>query len=212
MQAKIKFENNNVRGMSPIGIARFPRLTKPDPMYGGYKVGLLLDPQDPKTQELSKKVTAVFESCLKQCAAALGKSPDKIKKVDLPFKPDTDKDGNETGKIRFTFKGNETIKQPGGLPDKKVCPTLYGPDAKPWDSSKDIGGGSLVRVRFTISAFYNPAVGFGVKMYLDEAQVVKLVNADRGFEAIPTDEAGDDGFSEAAGSDAAGGGASGTDF
>jgi hypothetical protein len=177
---------------SPLGEALYPRLTEPDDKFdpdGLYSVRLRLPEDAESTQklvafledkaqegyELAKdKVT---EGLKKKTPKAVENAISKIKMADLPFKPEEDDEGNETGFILFNFKmkASGVSKKTGKSWTRR--PALFDSQGSPIDpDSVDIWSGTKLYVAFTAQPFYFAAVGAGVSTKLEAAQIIDLVN------------------------------------
>jgi hypothetical protein len=193
------------------GTAVYPWLTgKPDTKYkdeGVYKTGLRLKRDDPKCVELMGLIDEGMKTALKEAKekAENAKERNKVKSCeDKPYSIETDDDDNETGFVVFNFKmkasginkkTNEAWTRKPALFDK--AGSVLPPETK-------VGGGSTIRVSFTLGTFFTIKLGAGVTLRLEGVQVLTLVewSADAskfGFENeseededTETAEAGDD--------------------
>ena len=115
----------------------------------------------------------------------------------LSIKPETDKEGNETGTgnvlVKFSMKHTFTSKKSGE--SFTMRPTLQDSAGKTVSPMKcRVGGGSTVRVAFTFNPFYTAGLGAGLSLRLVGVQIIKLVEPSGGytFEGVETDD--NDGF------------------
>jgi hypothetical protein len=175
--------------ISPAGIAKYPRLTKPDTKFkadGEYKVTLVLPGAE--AQGLIEQIdNAMAESLVK----ARKENPTKAKTIkaatDKPYKAETDDEGNETGNYTFNFKmaAKVTSKKNGNTWEQK--PAVFDAKLRPLPASVNVGGGTTLKVKFEMYQFYTALVGAGVSLRLLAVQILDLVeysrNGAEGFEA-----------------------------
>jgi hypothetical protein len=157
---------------SPRGVARYPHLNAPDTKFnkaGVYRVDLLLKGADAETL-IEKFNTAYGEAVAKAAAENKGK---KIKKADVPYSAVTDDEGNETGETKFSFKMTASGVRKDGTPWQRR-PTIFDAKGQPVKDAK-IGGGSEIKVAYSLMPFYTAAVGAGISLRLEAVQVLKLV-------------------------------------
>jgi hypothetical protein len=155
---------------TPIGVARFPKITKPDTTgdYADnkYKTDVVFSDEDLKTVKAN-----IVEFAKKNFTA------DELKKIDLPIKEHKDK---ETGEVT-TFVRFKSARKPIIVDAKR----------KPIPEGVDIGGGSRIRVGGTLNA-YKKGGNKGVNIYLNGVQVIELFS---GFNPNDFDEYdGDDAY------------------
>lgn len=155
------------------GVAKFCYLNKPNETFkveGEYSVDFVQSPAEAKP--LITLIDAAMQDSLEQAK----KDNPKLKKIqvaDPPYKNDTDKDGNETGLIKFKFKA----KASGTKKDKTTWtfrPRIFDAKGVPMPSTVSIWGGSVVRISFQIAPFYTAKVGAGVSLRLQAVKVLEL--------------------------------------
>jgi hypothetical protein len=164
---------------TPIGVARYPKISKPDTTgdYADnkYKTDLVLSPSD------MKEVKKTINEFAKQ-------EYGDLKGIKLPFGEAKDK---ETGEVTEFVRFKSARK-----------PIIIDAKRNKVPDDVDIFGGSKIRVGGTLNA-YKKAGNKGVNIYLNAVQVIELVtgfNMDAfeevadGFE-VDTDD-GDDAKSE----------------
>lgn len=139
---------------TPLGIAKWPWLTKADTKFdaaGVYKTDLLLSSSD--TKSIASQLKAFYE---KHFPNTKGK---------MPYKKEVDDTGKETGDYIFKFK-------------TKNKPAVFDASGKPM---KDVNvfGGSKIKVSGTASP-YSAAGNKGITLYLNAVQVIDLVTGDTG--------------------------------
>ena len=150
---------------SPVGIAKFPHLNKPDTKFdkdGIYVVSLVLGKE--AAEPLIKKMSRVL-SQFKQTQKG------RVREVDLPVKDVYNAEDQPTGEVEIKFKlkalggkGADTWEQRPLLVDSKRQPT----DA-------NVGGGSKIKVGAEIVPYFSPAIGCGVTLRLKAVQIIELV-------------------------------------
>ena len=204
----------NERMTSPVGVALYPRLTRPDTKFkeeGEYKVDLLLPAKEAKP--LMKQLEAMAEAAHKEAieSAKNPRAAAKIKKyqLQLPFEEHINEDGEETGEIKFRFKQKAEIKGKDGV--IKMRPMIFDAKLKPITEDIGIGSGTKMRVSFEPSPYVvSGQECVGVTLRLKAVQIIELVEytgggsgesygfeAEDGFAAEDTDY-GDDTDNEAA--------------
>jgi hypothetical protein len=169
-------DNKAVSGVTPIGIAVYPKLNVPDTKFndkGVYSTKLRLTEEDaaPLIEMIDAMIEAAFDEALNNASTPLAKK--KIKKADPPYHAEEDDQGNATGYILFNFKKVASGVTKDGREWKFVCP-VYDAKLKPVDLTKvNIGGGSLIKVAFMATPFDVPATGVGVTLRLEAVQVLE---------------------------------------
>lgn len=190
--------------ISPKGVAIYPYLSKPDTKFkeeGEYRVKLRVPAAD--AAKLVKQIDAEMENARKQekLLEAKKKNPKAKIPENTPYKDAVDDEGEETGEIEFTFAASASgVSKKTGKPWERTI-ALWDAKRKPFKG--DIWGGSVLKVAFTVGTYFiNAKVGYGVKLYLESAQVLELVQGgnrsadsygfseEDGYES--TDEASDD--------------------
>lgn len=186
MQEQPRHMAEKVKLNTPVGIAKYPKVSEPDkPAYGGdYKCPIILDPGAKGVKELRAEVNRVLRE-----AYAPGKLIDpKTKKmrdnVRTPFKEVKQDDGSVVLEFMTRSKYQPAVFDSKGKPVNAV-------DVK-------IGGGSKVRLGVTLQAFGADAPNPGVRAYLDSVTIATLkVYEGRAASAPPIDPEdldGDSGF------------------
>ncbi len=182
---------------SPIGKAVYPKLITPDTKFkaeGEYSTKLEYSLTDPKvakgTQDLIEMIDREMEKSLEIMAQDLKDNPRKDKKgkfieaflcEDAPYIVNEDE-----GKSTFSFKMKASYKdkKTGAVVNKR--PNLYDANGSPITNFQklNIGGGSLLVVNFYIQHWFTDKLGAGVKLAMQDVQIVKLVefSRDPGFQ------------------------------
>lgn len=161
---------------SPKGIAVFPALIRPDTRYnpeGNYKTGLVVSEEE---------VEDLKEMCKEAFTDEFGKKK-KLSDAQMPYKKHSVKEGDDYVETEDWVINFSTKKQPKFFDAK-------GNMISPEDIAK-LGGGSKLRCKGAIGA-YNAGGKVGVKIYLNEVQVIKYVEYNGG--GFQADEDEDDGF------------------
>lgn len=184
---------------SPVGIASFPWLNKPDitvwkngvkdgedPSKGKYKVTLILDKDNPDHVRFVEDLKARFEAAVKEELAKLEKAAKEEGKTAQKAYPNYfDKHGNfkeanypwkdakdDDTKWAVSFSSNAQYTKK----DKtvvKLSPNLWTSDLKKWPATRIIGGGSRIKVSFNANSFNMASVGAGLSLQLNAVQVIK---------------------------------------
>lgn len=88
----------------------------------------------------------------------------EMKRNPVPGKPVKDDNLKETGEIKFTFKEDAVWEKKDGSWRKEMKPSVRNAKNKPWDSTVEIGNGSLGKVAYEINAYTMPAIGVSIKL------------------------------------------------
>lgn len=198
-----------IKGITPKGIASWPRLHEPDTKYkkeGEYSIKLRLS--GAAAEELKAVLDQAYQDSYDDNKAAIEdakrkeKNPNKRKEIkeraDLPYK-DLYENDELTGATEFNFKMKASgISQKTGKPwaRKPAVFTVSGA-VMPADKVSKVGGGSMVKVAYEVSPFWTLPLGAGVSLRLEAVQVIELRSfSDRsasafGFGSEGIDEAED---------------------
>ncbi|WP_422049707.1 hypothetical protein [Shimia sp.] len=182
-----------VKMNSPLGTAKWPKLTEPDygtkdypKPEGEYSVKLVFSETDPKFIAFREKLEAYMgpvEAMADEKFAAL-KKPQRDK-LGSPTRNDIfttiyDEDDEPTGEVemKLTMKASGVVKK-GPREGKKWSrkPQLFDALGRPIKGEIAIWGGSelIISFSFTESGYFIPATGaYGIKLQLEAAQVVTL--------------------------------------
>ncbi|WP_142850902.1 DUF2815 family protein [Telmatospirillum sp. J64-1] len=156
------------------GIAGFPWLNRPDTKFkaeGIYKTNLTVPGDDAQaTIEVIEAAMKEAEAEAKEKAKAKRKT---AKPADMPFDPEVDDEGNETGAVVFKFKSTASgVSKKTGKPWTRTIPIF---DAKGKPSKANIYGGSELVIAFTAEPWVNAKLEYGVKLQLEAVQIINLV-------------------------------------
>ncbi len=159
---------------SPKGVAVWPKVNRPDTKFnadGVYTVDLRLEGKTAETFKaiIDAHVTASYDTAVKD-------NPKAKKSIveAFPYKAETDEEGDDTGATLFRFKRNAVGKngKTGETWTNKV--KLF--DAKGNPCAVIVGGGSDLKVSFTIRPYYMSSTkNAGVTLDLLAVQIIKLV-------------------------------------
>jgi len=179
--------SKHTRLTTPIGTARWPRLSKPDTKFdkdGVYKVDLILSAAD--AEPVKKQIQDVMKDHIEYVKRT---KPALKKRADLPFVEEVDDGGNETGNWVFKFKlkaigvnGDDRWEQRPIVMDSKKAPIDT--------TTVEVGQGSRISVGCEIVPYVSPMVGAGISLRLKVVQVVELresgssVGDDWGFDVV----------------------------
>jgi hypothetical protein len=222
MADKIKHYN----GITPKGVAKFPRLNKPDTKFnaaGVYSVKLVLSEEDatPLMEAINTEAQKAFDAEVERLNKAGKKAlATKLKLADPSYEPEVDADGEETGNVVFNFKTNASfVNKQGETIHKEV--TMFDAKGVKLEGKKraEIWGGSELKVAFALMPYANAATKtVGVSQRLNAVQVLKLVSGggasaesygfgkEEGFEASEVED--DSPFSDSKDSEQDGAGSS----
>jgi hypothetical protein len=184
-QAKKKYP----RVTTPIGVAIYPHLLKPDTKFkpeGEYTVKVRFAPAE--IADLQSKCEALAKA---RMAEAIEAKPalKKVAKFVLPFKPELDDEGDETGNLIGNFKmkaevtkkdGTKFVQKPavfdaGGIDEDT------GEVIKPKPVKVNPWSGSELRVNCELFPYFNEKdKEAGVALRMFGVQVVKLISGGSG--------------------------------
>ena len=185
--SKLQLTTSGINIKSPKGIALWCNNIEPQRTFnptGDLTTSLILDPNAEDVKEMIAKLEALRAEAFAEAKEKLGPAKAKGLQERPVYQPDTDKDGNETGKIVFKFKlGNVDTKKADG---KQYQIRTYDAQTNRIDNPPRVGNGSEIRC----TAFANPyymatSKEIGVSMYWQGMQIIKLVEIGGGddFEA-----------------------------
>ena len=170
------------------GKAMYAKVFQPDTQFnsnGVYSVDLI------KPEAEAAELSDFLEGMVKQRLAEEKKIDSKVNlATHLPFAPNKDKEGNETGETKFKFKLDAKVNGRNGVYEQK--PVVVDAKRKPMSGDNLIGNGSIVQVAFEPRTWVASGK-CGVKLHLKAVQVVDLVSYGNNAEALFEDE---DGYTE----------------
>lgn len=167
-----------VKKTTPRGIAVWPKLDEPDTKFeaeGVYTTKLKLSAEDaqPYVDLIDKLAADHLAACQKAES-----NPAKKKKLkltdDMPYKPDLDKEGNETGDMILSFKMKASgVSKKTGKPWTRK-PAAFDAKGRPLTPVPKIGGGSTIKVSCIYEPWANPKGEVGVSARLEAVQLIEL--------------------------------------
>lgn len=195
-----------VRTTTPVGIARYPWLNKPDTKFkaqGEYKVDLIVSRE--RAAALVAQVNKVAKEMLAETQAANPKKAKTMKLASHSVVAETDDEGNETGNTIFKLRQYASFesKKTGEVFTKTI--PLF--DAAGKKCSPMVGGGSKLKANIELYPWYSAKDNeVGVKLRLNAVQIIDLVEYGSGGSADQFGfgkeeggfEAGDDSFEDEA--------------
>jgi hypothetical protein len=153
-----------VRITTPVGIAVYPKLEKPDTKFdpiGAYSVNLDLSPKEAEglITQIKKIADAAYTSELKE------KGKKTLKRADMPWSE------TEDGQLRFKFR----LKAQGGSGDNTWTqkPAIFDASGVPV-ANLNIGSGTRMKVAFEVAPYFTAMLGCGVSLRLKAVQIVEL--------------------------------------
>jgi len=167
-----------VKGVTPAGIAIWPKLLEPDTKFdeaGVFSLKLKLTEEEaaPLIEKIEKVAKDAYEEAV---ADATPKNRAKLQMARPSYEPEYDEDGNATDNVIFGFKmkasginrktGKAWTRKPA-LFDSKGMPITQPP--------YEIWSGSVVRVAFELIPYNSPMFGIGCAQRFSAVQIIKLV-------------------------------------
>lgn len=183
--------------ITPVGRAVWPKLTRPETKFdadGVYSVKLALPEHSEEAVALINLIEEAMDEALAEGKAkAKGK---KVKQADPPYTEEIDRDSEQpTGNLLFSFKMRASGTRKDGTPWTRR-PNLYDAHRQPIrPEDVDIWNGTRLRVAYTTEPFYVPALGAGVSLRLQAAQIIELVSGGERDAASYGFEDEEDGYS-----------------
>lgn len=169
--------------ITPVGIFKWASLGKPDTKFkaeGEYRVTMSLPKDAPETVKFLTKLDADYKAAIqavKEQLAADPKTKARVKTVktsNLPYKPELDQEGNETGNVLVNFKA----KASGVRKDKTAWsfkPGVFDAKRNPIPSTVGIWGGSKGKVAYQVDGYYvSASQEAGLSLKLQSAQILDL--------------------------------------
>lgn len=196
---------------SPKGVAKYPRLDKPQteimgkPVKPSYTVNLLLPQDSPEATALIDVITKAHAAGYAEAKKANPKKKYQNMGTDNMFREETDKDGAPTGNIEFRFKCAASGTRKDGS-TWAFRPSVFDVRGGIIPVSTPIFGGSVMKVAYSIrhaametGSFYSSLNLKAVQVFVVKSQSDRSAS-DFGFEVeegdafgeqVPTDAAGD---------------------
>lgn len=174
---------------TPVGIAKFPSLTRPDTKFdkaGVYKTGLICERDDPKTQALIEKLEAARdeyrEARLEEAKPAERKKMEKYTVADV-CEEEVDDEGEATGRVIFKAKMRASFEDKDTGEVKNLEPRIFDAKNKPIKNFRNLRlfGGSQIALAGEIKAYDMPsAKQFGISLNLKAVQIRQLAEGGDG--------------------------------
>jgi hypothetical protein len=166
---------------TPVGIARYPHLNEADEYKGAknFKTDLILDPEEDGVQDLLDTITEKAEEMLAKTLVEWkekgGKHAANAKKLELhvPFGPEYDDEGDETGRIVLKAKKKAEYEVKGKL-RTSTLPIFDAAKTKLTDCDP-IWGGSRIRLSVELFPFASAANDLaGISLRMKGVQLIEL--------------------------------------
>ena len=162
--------NTNPRYVSPLGVAVYPYLHKPDTKFnpdGDYKTTLRIAKAD------AKDIIKLIDEAIVASTNHVKKNGSKsVKTANPPYKNDE----NGDYLINFKLKAKVNNKKTGNSWSQK--PALFDATGKPIAKNTIVWGGSEMKVSYELVPYHTTLVGAGVSLRLKAAQILKLVSGE----------------------------------
>ena len=158
---------------TPVGIARYPSLNRPDTKFdevGVYKVNLEMSSED--AEPFLKQSEALFSEFVADKKRELKK--DKLKLHAAPWE-----DNDCLTQLKLKVKAMGKNKE-GETFSRQ--PKLFGADGQPLEAN--VGGGSKIKVAVVPYCWYTASLGAGITLQPKAVQVIDLVTWGDGGSAV----------------------------
>lgn len=197
---------------TPPGSFKWPKLVAPDEYKGkkAFKTGWTAPADDPWVGKAIKAIDKMADDELAKAIASDKRNPAKQKQnpwklASKPYENETDKEGNETGRVLFKFKANFEGTRKDGTPWKHKGIPVFDANGKKFKLAEDPWSGTEDCITFEMRPYsQGPDVGAGVSLSIEAVQIIKLVQGgekdaegygfgkhDGGFDADDGPQAGD---------------------
>lgn len=155
--------------LTPIGVASYPYLTKPDTKFGNkYHTKLTFDATAGSGAEFAQQLEDLAEKHFQQCLSEAQKGK-RIKKADLPFI--NNGDGTITVIAKLNAEGINGKTQQAFT----QRPVIYDEKNRTWDLNTGIFSGFELRLQVEVVQYNTPTLGAGVSLRLKAVKVEKRV-------------------------------------
>lgn len=200
--------DNKIQINTPVGLASYPHLTRPDEFMGAesYKCNLRLDESNEEAIKFIQTVKKFAEKCrvaaLEEANVKLaelkGSSP-KVKKqresteklietlsdqesYRLPFEEEwSDEDDAPTGNILVRTKSKASFKNRKTGEEISLAPKFYAANAQPMTSRPDVRGGSRIALGLTFVPYAAGGdIGAGISARINSVQIISLAGGSAG--------------------------------
>ena len=174
---------------------------------GRYRVTLCLFPEE--AEKLKAKLATEIEKAREFAEEKFHNlKPATQKKLgdirfNEPGEEEYTKDGNPTGRIKFTFKSSAFFERRDGTTVQRKIP-IFDSMAQGVELKEDPGNGTVAKISFSCSPYFVDGTGVGgLTLWLNAVQILKLVNygarsaQDYGFDAEEDNDGdGDDSITD----------------
>ena len=180
-------QKNQIKIVSPRGIAVYPWLNRPDTKFsadGDFKVTLKVPAED--ASPLIQKLDEIISNYQSQQT----KADPKLARysVSPPYEEEMDDQGNLTGHYLFKFKQKAKIHtKDGRVIDMKVALV----DASRTPTSVNVGGGSAIKIAATVFPYaMSTTKSIGLSLRPSAVQILELVSSKSNVVSMFEDEDG----------------------
>ena len=180
-------QNNQIKIVSPRGIAVYPWLNRPDTKFssdGEFKVTLKVQAEDasPLIQKLDE-ILSNYQSQQTKVDPKLSRYS-----VSPPYEEEMDDQGNLTGHYLFKFKQKAKIHtKDGRVIDMKVALV----DASRTPTTVNVGGGSEIKIAATVFPYaMSTTKSIGLSLRPSAVQILSLVSNQSNVVSMFDDEEG----------------------
>lgn len=180
---------------TPVGVARFPRLNKPDTKFvkvGEYSTKLVLDPDtitdiiatiNELRDEKLEAVKAQLTQAIKDAKTLKAKNKAELALSSLTVNenaiPDVNDDDEETGLVVLNFKMKAKVETTTKTWEQK--PIIFDAKGKKLDNPPAVWGGSKLKVNFEAVPYYmGEQNAVGVTLRMRGVQIIELVSGNGG--------------------------------
>lgn len=169
-------------GTTPVGIAVYPHLTKPDTKFdpnGDFHCKLKYTPGDDEWDSLIEQL----ETTLQEFADQYITENPKAKKwtINPVCKEEEDDEGDETGDFFLNFKQKAGGITKAGKKWSIDRIPMFDTKGQPIPDGTEVWGGSKMRVSFDVLTYAMPATkNIGLSLRLKAVQIIELVQGGSG--------------------------------
>jgi hypothetical protein len=165
--------NDEMQHVSPVGLAKFPYLVKPDTKFddrGMFKVDLIISPKEAsQIKSVATKLATDFKK-----NDVEGNPSRKKWGLHLPLLEDIDQDGEETGMMVARFKQAAVIRTRDGRDIQKSV-LLFDSQGNRCEDDINPYSGTKMSVAYSMRAYSNPTgKTYGVTFRLIAVQIIEL--------------------------------------
>lgn len=166
--AKIKGEGMEQKIVTPIGLAKFPKLSQPDKTFdkehGTFSVDLVLNEKE--AESLRSEIDSFSSDALEHMKKLTGVANMRV--ADSPLRRETDQEGNETGNYVIKIKAKAQFIKHIPVFDKEGNPF-----------ADNVNYGSKIQVSASLAS-YKAQGKFGVTVRLNAVRLLELGESSSG--------------------------------